>query len=67
MHGNTTPYLLKIALAKIDRRFFGRVYYHTSKMPSINRTAINAATPALAANGVSSVRTDVTAIPMPNT
>lgn len=39
----------------------------TSKMPSINRTVINAPTPALAANGVRSVNTDVAAIPMPNT
>lgn len=40
--------------------------YQTSKRPSINRTAINAVTPAFAANGVSNVKTDVTAIPMPN-
>lgn len=43
------------------------VFIFTSKMPSIKRTVINAPTPAFAANGVSSVNTDVTAIPMPNT
>lgn len=36
-------------------------------MPSINRTVISAPTPALAANGVNNVNTDVTAMPMPNT
>lgn len=36
-------------------------------MPSIKRTVISAPTPASAANGVSNVNTDVTAIPIPKT
>lgn len=41
-------------------------FSHTSKTPSMKRTITSAGTPALAANGVINVNTDVTAIPKPN-
>ncbi len=60
----------------LDRSFGGHHLDHTSwihgnvtpsNIPSIIRTAINTSTPLAAANGVSSVSTEVANIPIPNT